>query len=249
MVYDNKDRIQKKSMPFMGSSPSAWNTYSYDSYNRVTAINYASGKKDTYSYRGLNQTSLIKGVSRTKTFDALGDIISISDPAGTITYSLRPDGKIASSTAPGNVNIVFSYDQWGRQISIADPSAGTKNFAYDAAGNVNKETDANGKVTLMTYDAVNRLIKKEIVNDFTSNYSYNSDGLLTLCNSTNGTKKEFTYDNLLQVSTETETAMDGKWFKKAYTYSNGNLSSTVYTSQSGNIATENYIYSMVLFQK
>lgn len=243
MVYDNKDRIQKKSMPFMGSSPSAWNTYGYDNYNRVTSINYASGKKDTYSYSGLTQTALIKGVSQTKTFDALGDIVSVSDPAGTITYSLRPDGKIASSTAPGNVTIVFTYDQWGRQTGIADPSAGTRNFTYDAAGNINKETDANGKVTLMTYDAVNRLVKKEIVNDFTSNYSYNSDGLLTLCNSTNGTKKEFTYDNLLRVSTETETAMDGKWFKKTYAYSNGNLSSTVYTSQSGSIATENYIYS------
>lgn len=242
-VYDSKERLQKESLPFTGSSPTAWNTYSYDSYNRVTAINYASGKKDTYSYSGLTKTSNIKGVTSSQTYDVLGDVISVTDPSGTLSYSYRPDGEPLTITAPGNVKTYFSYDSYGRRTQVTDPSAGNKTYTYDAAGNVNKETNSNGDVKLFTYDALGRIIKEEFANVLSTTYSYNSDGLLISSISSNGTKKEFTYDNLLRISSEKETAVDGKWFNKIYSYSGGNISSIVYSSQSGNIATENYLYA------
>lgn len=242
-IYNNKGKLQKASLPFKGSAPALWNEYSYDSYDRITSLAYASGKKDTYSYPKNKVTSLVDGISTTKTYNAAGELISVTDAAGTITYVLRPDGQPSSITAPGNVTTSFEYDAYGRQTKIIDPSAGTKTFAYDIAGNIAKETDANNKSINYTYDKYNRLIKKEIVGEQTISSVYNSDGLLTSETSTNNTSKTYTYDNLLRVSTQRETVVDGKWLEKQYAYSGGNTASTLYTSQSGTIATENYSYS------
>ena len=86
------------------------------------------------------------GISVKRTYDALGNLISVVDPAGTITYNLRPDGQPSSIVAPGNVTTSFGYDGFGRRTSLGDPSSGTTTYAYDASGNLLKETNANNKV-------------------------------------------------------------------------------------------------------
>lgn len=45
------------------------------------------------------------------------------------------------------------------------------------------------------------------------------------------------------MTTWKESAVDNKWLQKIYTYADGNISSIKYTSQSGVLATENYIYA------
>ena len=50
----------------------------------------------------------------------MGEQVSVTDPAGTITYTLRPDGQPVTITAPGNVKTTFSYDAYGRQTAIHD---------------------------------------------------------------------------------------------------------------------------------
>ncbi|WP_146212817.1 RHS repeat-associated core domain-containing protein [Dysgonomonas alginatilytica] len=242
-IYDNLGRIKKSSLPFRGSSPTHWNTYEYDSYDRIKVLNYASDKKDIYTYGKLQTRSDIDGVASIKTYDVSGQVISVEDAAGTIIYKYRPDGQTSSIVAPGNIETSFEYDKYGRQTAINDPSAGTKRFEFDAAGNIYKETDARGKVTKMAYDDYNRLTGKEIVGELTTTYSFNPDGLLTGESSSNDTSITYTYDDLFKLKTEKEAIVDGKWLQKTYTYGAGNLLSTDYTSQSGDIVTENYIYT------
>lgn len=242
-VYDNLGRILKSSLPFRGTNPTHWNTYEYDSYDRIKVLSYASGKKDTYSYGKLQTRSDIDGVASIKTYDVSGQVISIEDATGTITYNFRADGQPSSIVAPGDIETSFEYDIYGRQTKIIDPSAGTKIFEFDTAGNINKETDARGKATKMTYDVYNRLIGKEVVGELTTTYSFNTDGLSTGESSSNGTSTVYLYDNLFKLKTEKNTTIDGKWLQKTYTYAEGNLSSTIYTTQSEEIATENYIYT------
>ena len=241
--YDELGRIKKSSLPFRGTNPTLWNTYEYDSYDRLKVLNYASGKKDTYAYGKLQTRSDIDGVASIKTFDVSGQVISVEDAAGTITYKYRPDGQPSSIVAPGDIETSFEYDTYGRQTAINDPSAGTKTFAYDAAGNTNQETDARGKITKMSYDSYNRLKKKEVVGEISTDYIFNTDGLLESETSSNSTSKTYVYDELLRLKTQKETVVDGKWLQKAYTYAAGNLSATAYTSQSGDIVTENYTYT------
>jgi RHS repeat-associated protein len=241
--YDSYGRLARASLPFKGSAPTQWNTYNYDSYDRLLSLSYASGKQDSYSYDGLSVTSTLDGIAKTTTKDAMGKVISISDPAGTITYNLRPDGQPSSIVAPGGITTSFEYDGYGRQTSLIDPSAGTRTFGYDAAGNLNSETDALNKVTATTYDAYNRVSNKNVAGELTTSYNYNSDGQLASMNSSNGTGQSYTYDGLMRVTTASETASDGKYMQKGYIYSNGTTSAITYTTPDGTIATENYLYS------
>ena len=242
-VYDNLGRLEKSSQPFRGTNPTYWNTYEYDSYDRIKVLNYASGKKDIYTYAKLQTRSDIDGVASIKTYDASGEVISIEDAAGTIIYKYRPDGQPAFIIAPGNIKTSLEYDNYGRQTQINDPSAGTKVFTYDAAGNIEKETDDRGKITKMVYDSYNRLIKKEVVGELTTTYTFNGDGLLESEFSNNGTSVAYVYDELFRLKTQKETVPDDKWLQKTYAYNGGNLSSVSYnSSQSGDITSQNYIY-------
>ncbi|WP_195350456.1 RHS repeat-associated core domain-containing protein [Bacteroides nordii] len=241
-VYDNKGRLQQSSLPFKGKA-SLWNRYTYDQYDRLTGVDYASGKTDSYSYNGLSETSVINGLPSKKTYNAAGELVTVEDGGGTITYNYRVDGQLSSIEAPGGVTTLFGYDRYLRQTKLVDPSAGIKTFEYDAAGNISRETDANGKVTQTIYDAYNRITRKEQIGEFITNYIYNSDGLLVSESGTNGSGKTYIYDDLMRLSTEREEAVDDKWLQKTYTYTDGNISSIAYASQTGDIATENYTYA------
>lgn len=241
--YDSYGRLLRVSLPFKGSSPSLWNTYTYDDYDRPLSINYASGKTDIYSYSGLSATSTIDGVTKTTTMDATGKVVNIVDPAGTITYNIRPDGQPSSIVAPENITTSFEYDVYGRQTKLIDPSAGTKVYTYDSAGNLNSETDDRGKVTNTIYDGYNRITQKEIVGELTTTYNYNTDGQLETISSNNGTGKNLTYDGFLRLSTVKDIAPDGKYLQKGFTYSSGIPMAVSYSNQNGAIATENYGYA------
>ncbi|HBG42117.1 MAG TPA: endonuclease [Porphyromonadaceae bacterium] len=244
-VYDSYGRVEKTSLPFKGSSASYWNTYSYDYYDRPTQLSEASGKTTSWEYNGLSTTETKNGIATTKTTDASGALVSVTDPGGTITYALRPDGQPSSVTAPGGVVTSFGYDAFGRQTSIADPSAGTQTFSdsYTAAGVLTRKvTDANGKTVTSTYDKYGR-ITDVARPEFSTTYAYNTDGLLTAETSTNGTSNTFSYDTYDRPLTERESVPEGKYLQKDYTYSGGNVATVTYTSQSGAIGTEQFTYA------
>lgn len=242
-TYDSYGRLDKVSLPFKGNSATLWNTYSYDTNDRLTGINYASGKTDSYSYSNLSVSATIDDITKTTTKDATGKVVSVTDPAGTIVYNLRADGQPSSIVAPGNVTTSFTYDIYGRQLTLVDPSAGTHTYTYDARGNMNSDTDDRGKIINTTYDDYNRLTQKEIVGEITTTYVYNTDGQLKTVSSTNSTGKTMTYDNLMRLSSVKENAPDTKFLQKNFTYNAGNTTAVSYETPNGKIATENYSYT------
>ena len=241
-IYDTYGRLYKESLPFTGNTASSWNTYAYDNYDRILSYTESSGRETTYSYDKNSVTVVSDRVSTTRTYDALGNLLSVTDPAGTIAYNLAADGQPYSVVAPGNIVTSFGYDKYRRQTSLVDPSLGTITYEYDDAGNIAKETDANGKVTQNEYDTYNRLTKTTTP-ELATSYTYNVKDELTGISTNNGTSKSFVYDSYGRLTTWKENGVDGKWLQKDYSYLNGNVSSIKYTSQSGILATENYIYS------
>ncbi|MBV5343883.1 RHS repeat protein, partial [bacterium] len=241
--YDSYGRLSRISLPFKGSLPSLWNTYTYDDYDRPLSITYASGKTDNFSYSGLSATSTIDGITKTITKDATGKVVNVVDPAGTITYNIRPDGQPSSIVAPGNITTTFEYDDYGRQKKLIDPSAGTRTYTYDDAQSIISETDDRGKITKTTSDKYNRVMQKEIVGELTTNYTYNSDGQIDTIRSNNSTAKIFTYDGLMRLSTVKDKVPDGKYLQKDFSYSAGIPLAVSFSTQNGTFATENYSYT------
>lgn len=245
--YDNIGRVAKVSQPFSGTSPILWNSYSYDPYDRILSYIYASGKKDTYSYRNNSISTTIDGISKTETYNNLQQLIETVDLGGKITYSYRADGEISKIIAPGNIVTEFGYDEYGRQTSLDDPSAGKKTYTYDKAGNITKETDARGKVIITIYNKLNQVIQK-VIDGVTTTYTYTPEGQISTISSSNGLKKIVTYDPKIyqKIVSEKEEIVDGKWLEKIYSYANGNISSIGYkSSESANtiFAIENFTYT------
>lgn len=244
--YDSKGRLSRTSLPYRGNGASYWNTYSYDDYGRPVSLVEASGKTSTWSYSGTSVTTVKDSISFTSTTDANGNVVSVTDPGGTITYTLRDDGQPSKITAPGNVSTTFTYDDYGRRTKIVDPSAGTQTDAYvwNADGS-SEYTHTNPNGTVKTYkDKYGRTMMIERPGEYNTTFTYNTYGLLSSEQSTNGTGIEYTYDSFDRVVTSKETIPDGKWLRKVYNYGTASvLNSIQYISQSGPITTENYTYA------
>ncbi len=242
-LYDGKSRLHKVSMPFKGTAPTLWNTYAYDTYDRITSLLYASGKEDTYSYSGMNINTEIDGVRKTNYYNVAGELVAIYHyGAGPITYIYRPDGQLEKVTAPEYIVTEFEYDIYGRRIELNDPSLGVTTYQYDEYGNMILETDANDGTTEYEYDAHHRLTKKKVAGQ-TISYLYYPDNLIKSETNSNGTSKIYEYDDYLRLKTVTENNVDTKSLKKTYTYAGGNISALAYASNAGSIVTENYTYT------
>ncbi len=243
--YDSNGRVSRISLPFRDVQAAYWNTYSYDEYGRPLSLVEASGKNSSWAYNGVSVTTVKDGITSTRTTDASGNVISVSDAGGTITYTLRNDGQPSSITAPGNVVTSFTYDGYGRRIKIEDPSAGIQidSCVWNSDGS-SKQTHTNPNGTVVTYkDKYGRTTSVERPGEYNTTYVYDTYGRLSSEQSTNGTGVEYTYDIFDRVSSSRETVPDGKWLRKSYCYGNqGVLLSVQYESQGGVITTENYTY-------
>lgn len=164
-------------LPFTGSSPSSWNQYNYDSYDRLTSYVAATGKTTTYSYSGNSVTTVNEGVQTTRTYDAADYLTSVTDPAGTIAYTRRTDGKPTVITAPGGATTTIEYDIDGTPSSINAPGTGYRQFCT-STGRITCETDELNRTKYYTYDKFGRLTNVSMPEFFTV-YKYNTEGRLT----------------------------------------------------------------------
>ncbi|MFC2263693.1 MAG: RHS repeat-associated core domain-containing protein, partial [Prevotella conceptionensis] len=244
-AYDYKGRLAKTSLPFKGDAPALWTTYEYDNYDRPIKQTEASGKTTTWSYAGLSVTETKEGIASTKTTDAIGELIKVEDPGGTITYTLRPDGQPSAITAPGNVVTSFEYDGFGRRTAIADPSAGKQTFTekYDNSGICTSiATDARGKTVTTIKDKYGRTIQ---INrpEFNVSYTYNKDGQLEREEYSDRRAKSYSYDALGRVAHSLD---DASGIDVGFTYKDGNVASIKYNSlnnPSGVEMKETYLYT------
>lgn len=241
--YDTYGRLSRESLPYTTTQPTAWNTYSYDSNDRVLQNAQAGDKTVTYTYSGNTVTEYNGQNTTVKTYDTMGRLTQVTDNAGTTSYTLHANGSPLSINVLGKT-VTFTYDTYGRRTSMSDPSHGTTSYVYDSDGNTSQVTDANGNTTQMTYDQYGRMTTK--VNDeFTSTYTYNNTfNKLASVSSTNSTAKNYTYDSNGRLSVSKEYATSSIWFQQSHAYdSTGKLASTSYASNKDTLGTEYFIYS------
>ena len=245
--YDGEGRVSRVSLPYKGTAPAYWTVNSYDDYGRLlSVVEGASGKQSTWAYDGASVTTVREGILSTKTTDANGALVSVTDGGGTISYTLRDDGQPSAVTAPGDVVTFFEYDGYGRRTKMTDPSAGVQTDAYtwNADGtSVRTHTNANGSVTTRA-DRFGRTTGVERAGTDTVAYYYNTAGLLERALSTGGVSKRYAYDSLDRVLSVRDSLPDGYWLQQEYSYGpQGRLERTSYTAQGGPVTTEHYRYA------
>ena len=221
--YDILSREIANSQPAQVGNYTQWNTTVYDEYGRVKQTTSFNGKIANMTYNGLSVTVNDGVKSVTTSSDAFGEITSLQDPGGNITYNYYANGNLKTADYGGFVQAI-EQDGWGRKTKQTDPSAGVYQYEYDDWGQLTKETTPKG-TTEYAFDAVGKLIQKKIIGDGTNmRYDYTYDPaikLLTKLNLTNadGNDIEYTYnyDSDKRISSMVEDNLHAR-FTKSFTY-------------------------------
>ena len=241
--YDRYGRVKSESLPYLkGKSPDKWTEYTYDDYDRVIKVTSPSGAYVSRSYNKLSETVEENQIATTTVYDAMGRTLSVTDPSGKVTYSLRADGQPDKITAPGGAETLFEYDTAGRLTLRHDPSEGNTSFTYDSGGNTSSVTDARGKTISYEYDIHDRPTVTRMP-EMTVTDTYDpSTGYLTRSESSKGHSLSMTYDSHGRVTKSVEAYGDVS-LEKSHTYLHGDLYKTVYKSHRGFTETETFTHN------
>ncbi len=221
--YDAIGRLTRESEPYTGAA-SQWNTTGYDGYGRVVSQALFTGRTITTSYSNLTSTVNDGTKTVTTTVDALGNVVSVQDPGGTITYTHYANGAVKTADYGGNV-VSTTIDGWGRKVSLNDPAAGNYTYSYNNYGKLLEETSPKGSTTY-AYDAYGKPTSKAMTGDLTDyTLTYVYDGTTKLISSITGQDNtntrtysyNYTYDSYKRPSTIKENTGLAE-FELQYTY-------------------------------
>ena len=236
--YDIKGNVYRVSAPYIRGTSDAnkiWRFFQYDQFGRTTS-EVGPYSNVSYQYAGYTTTVTdnLRQTASTRTTDAVGRVISVTDPGGTITFNyshVLHNGRIATQTnvtACGHTSQIIS-DASGNRLRIVDPNAGEVTCRYNAHNQPLQQTDANGNNIRFQYDEWGRLTRKTNItpsNNISEVFRYTYDhytssnrgkGKLyrvlrndTLC-------EQYTYDALSRPAKRIRY-IDGTAFQESYTY-------------------------------
>jgi RHS repeat-associated protein len=159
--------------------------YTYDSDGKVLTVTDASGEKVTNGYDSKgNVTSQtvtnpagVVTATTTSTYDASGNVATLTNAAGTTGYLYDSDGYVSQITGANGSIISYLRDAQGnilQQTEKANANAVglVTKYSYDIYGKLLTVTDSRARTTMMTYDLVNRLATKTLPNGVKTSYGY-----------------------------------------------------------------------------
>ncbi len=241
--YDATGKTYRESQPYFGANPSQWTTQSYDDYNRPKSQTLYNGITVTTTYKEKSLEVSVNDQTKTitTTKDAVGNVVRLTDPGGTITYSYYANNTPKTTNYEGHI-VTTKIDGWGRKKELNDPAAGKYTYTYNILGQIKTETTPKGTNTY-TYDAVGKLLKKTIVGDLTDlelNYSYESNSKLIekIDGSDKLKNKSYTYtyaydkDHNYRPKGITETTTEASYARLINYDVKGRVDKETYTSRS-----------------
>jgi RHS repeat-associated protein len=186
-TYDNADRQVSKTDP-LGHQ---W-TYSYDAVGNRTQIVDGNGNatpadptdgKTIYSYDSLDRLTAIdysdSTADVTYIYDLAGRKTAMTDGAGTVAYSYDNANHLRSVTR-GSSSFSYGYDTGGRLSSRTYPDGTVTGYTYDADSRLSVTT-VGSDVIVYTFDNTDRLTAIAYPNGWTEQRSYdNADRLATI---------------------------------------------------------------------
>ncbi|QIL80191.1 RHS repeat protein [Diaphorobacter sp. HDW4A] len=142
--------------------PTYKETYQYDQQGRKTAVTQHLG----------NNPTRVQG----STFDALGQQVASTDPAGR-TSLIQYDGlgRTIQTTDPASQSTKQGWNALDHLVTVSDANGNTHRFEYNKAGQQIKETRPMGASIRYVFDAAGQLID---AGNNTRNYQYDVAGMM-----------------------------------------------------------------------
>ena len=163
----------------------------------------------TYDAAGLAVGAAEPGATVTRTFNELGALTSETGSGAGLTTASRTftrdaAGRVLTASHP-NGTINFAYND-KNQVTAATGAAGTSGFTYDVKGRMTGRTDAGTVLTAQAYsfsytarDELQTAQDHLVAN---RTYAWRNDGLLNTVTQGN-TRRDFTYDSIGRVASDT----------------------------------------------
>jgi RHS repeat-associated protein len=167
--------------------------------NELSQLLHSNGDSFTFTYNNLGRIEQITdpaGRSTSYTYDATGaNLLTVTSVDGTTAYTYNNDRSISSITYPDNTQTFFEYDNQGRLIKESSTgNAETVSYEYDTTGGVTV-TDATGAKTQLYFNDRGQLAQAYDALGRTVSLEYDEIGNLTGLISPNGSNSSFNYDN------------------------------------------------------
>ncbi len=207
LEHDALGHLLRRTLP-LGQSES----FSYDLAGQLIDHTDFNGHATSLAYDELHRlTSRTPDPRLAETpelfaYDALGQLIHITDAAGTTRLSYDPLGRLASRqlvipgvpdplgiayqrdpngnltrlrTSTGGTDLTCAYDPLNRIASVTDPAVGHASYAYDPAGNLAATVLPNLVTNLYSHDPRHRLTRIEATGPHgpLASFAYSYDAL------------------------------------------------------------------------
>jgi len=237
--YDSYGRAERSCKPyFLSTGTQRWVVNTYDALGRVVTTTNPDNSVSTFGFHGLT-TTVTNSLNQTTTtvLNAQGKAVSVTDPAGTTSYTYDPFGNLKTVTdAAGNVT-TYTYDVRGNKIGMQDPDLGTWSYTYNVLGKPLTMVDAKNQTTSYAYDLLDRPTQISEP-DRTTTYTYDTltKGVGALASATvveSGTttySRVPSYDSLGRLSGSVLTIGGTQYTSGATFDANGRLSTLTYPS-------------------
>ncbi len=178
--------------------------YTYDKLNQMTSMTDQTGHVWQYEYDANgNRTREIKpdGSSIETTYDA-NDRVSTRKEYDTshallrsLSYSYDANGNV-TSVSNGTSTLHYTYDELNRVKTATDHFGITLSYQYDGVGNLTRLTYPNNKTVQYSYDLADRLQQVTDWLNNTTRYTRNNSGQVTGIALGNGTVVSKSYDSV-----------------------------------------------------
>ncbi len=187
-------------------------TFSYDIGSKLATRTSPNGVAMSYQYDGLNRLTRVTHSKAGSTladfqyqFDAVNNILQMTDAAGTHSYAYDSLYRLTSATHPNQTNESYAYDDVGNRTASQQGSnysyqafnrlvaANGLSFGYDANGNLISKIDPSGTWSYL-WDYENRLKQASLVGGPTLSYQYDALGRRVQRTSSSGGVTKYVYD-------------------------------------------------------